>query len=237
MAQHEKGSKWTSDERKAVLGRIAALAAAMRAEIDEAVLLGFELGLSDLSASDVIHGVGRAIRECRYLPSVYELRQLCGVVPMESRALIAWSEAVQAVKSVGSYRSVEFADGVTAACVRHLGGWVEFCDLAGEERIRREFLTAYERLSKSGVTPEMAAPFRGIVDATNHANGHTVGEFVRVGTAIQHEQNPQRLTTTEAKRPANSHTRRLADSIGANQLKDMPKERNQINRSERLAKT
>ena len=237
MGQVEKVTKWTSDERKAVLGRIAALAAAMRVEIDEAVLLGFELGLGDLSASDVIHGVGRAIRECRYLPSVYELRQLCGVVPMESRALIAWSEAVQAVKTVGAYRSVEFSDGVTAACVRHLGGWVECYDLAGEERIRREFVSTYERLLKSGVTSEMAAPFRGIVDATNSANGHAIGEFVRVGTAIQHEQNPKRLVATETKRPAISHIKRLADSLVADQSKDMPQERNQINRSELLAKT
>ncbi len=55
---------------------IEAMAATFRAEATPALLLGYWMGLGDLPLDDVHTAIGKAIRECEFMPTVARLRIL-----------------------------------------------------------------------------------------------------------------------------------------------------------------
>lgn len=50
-----------------------------------------------------------------------------------SRALLAWSKAEDAMKAVGTYKSVVFDDPAIMATIEDMGGWVEFGKMSLDE--------------------------------------------------------------------------------------------------------
>ena len=125
---------WEDDEESAarVLLSVVAMAAAFGKEASEMMIHGYRLGLRDLPAQDIQIAVDRAMRECKFMPSVFELRQLAGTMPAESRATLAWASVRDAIGRVGGYASVDFDDAIVNATVRELGGWVKLCDTSAE---------------------------------------------------------------------------------------------------------
>lgn len=73
----------------------------------------------------------------------------------ESAATLAWHSLLATLEQHGFYDSVEFGDGVLAACVHALGGWMVVSEWpTGNERemrvIQRDFERLYTALRKSG---------------------------------------------------------------------------------------
>ena len=165
---------WSSSDRKRCLGLISALAATFGKEVDEAMLMGFDLGLSDLPPDDVERAVRRAIRECKFLPTVRELRELAGEMPVESRAVIAWGEVRRAISREGGYRTVSFSDGACNAAIRQMGGWARICQYTTDEIDRvvgPQFKKSYAALTQFGFSGELAAPLPGLIAADNAGKG------------------------------------------------------------------
>ncbi len=159
--------------KQRVVEFIGLLAESFRQTCTKATFAAYEIGLSDLSVEAIEHGVHRAIRECKFMPSCNELRGLCGIMPTSDRALRAWSELESAIGSYGYYRTVAFHDAATAATVRLMGGWQPVCDRAmnggdaWETWAKKEFLTAYKSICDHGCSPEACAPLLGYHDKTN----------------------------------------------------------------------
>ncbi len=154
---------------------IAALAATFNREADEAMFQGYEIGLADLPLEDVQRAVQRAIRECKFMPAVAELRGLSGVMLPADRAIKAWDVFAKAVGKHGYYTSVNFDDPIINATVRSLGGWEAACEKGGDEFdkwLRKDFERVYLAFERTGVGPEAAAPLVGFIGRTNAFTGY-----------------------------------------------------------------
>lgn len=142
---------------------IQAMAATFRRECDEPMVLGYWLGLSDLPINLIAQAVGRAIRECKFCPSVFELRELAGCVTKRTRAVLAWQTAVA---SLDYYRTVDFEDRRINAVIHALGGWCGFCEQSDnpaefDKWTQQRFLELYDRLDGVNVHGEQCAPCEG----------------------------------------------------------------------------
>jgi hypothetical protein len=85
--------------------------------------------------------------------------------------VVAWAEVEHAVSKFGRYRSVRFADEVTNAVVRDLGGWDWMCTQNFDEPwTQREFERRYEAYRDSGVRSR--DPLLGIADRENINAGY-----------------------------------------------------------------
>jgi hypothetical protein len=102
--------------------------------------------LHDVDIEDVRRACAHAVRECRYFPSVAELRAFLQA-SSDDAGLLAWVALGRAAAEAGAYSAVIFEDGAIADAVEAVfGSWGEFC--AQEEgpalgARRQEFLAAY----------------------------------------------------------------------------------------------
>lgn len=174
-------------EREKFAELVTALAAAFGRETEKATFVAYMIGLEDLPLTAINTAIGRAIRECKFMPSPAELRELAGVQKPRERAVLAWEALDNAVAEQGYYRSVDFDDPFINATVRNLGGWERVCEMEGEEYskwFRKEFERVYAALCATGIGPEQAAPLLGHFAKQNSGNGHPVAPPVKVITGL-----------------------------------------------------
>lgn len=155
---------------------IAGMALTFRQTTPEALYDGYWMGLEDLSVEAVERAVTRAIRRCKFMPTVVELRQLSGEMTIEARAVKAWDAFNRAVSSHGYYHDVDFDDRVINATVRNLGGWEAVCSIEGAKEwdvwLRKRFIETYQVLADSGISPEAAMPMGGFFNRDNAFRGY-----------------------------------------------------------------
>lgn len=166
----------------------AILGEAFRQRVSETMLDAYELGLSDLSGSQVEQAVTAAIRGCKFCPTPAELRELAGEATAADRALLAW-QSVERATSIGSYRSVDFEDAIINAVIRTLGGWPALLARTPEEFdkwARKDFLETYRAFARTGVDGESCRPLPGLSESgsvrTVHGGSieHRAAEPVRI---------------------------------------------------------
>ena len=154
------------DSEKVPFGlTIGAMLEAFGQESTKPRLLGYWLGLRDLSLSQVQEGVAEAIRSSTRLPLPADLRTLATGGDSESHAIVAWADVLKAMPH-GSYRHIDFEDRLINAVIRSLGGWpamLERCSSADSEKwVRLEFLKAYRVLRDRGVSEDACQPLPGL---------------------------------------------------------------------------
>lgn len=143
---------------------IGALFVTFGVDATEARLKAYWIGLGDLPMGHIEGACNRAIREAKRLPVPAELRELSGVARPEDAALKAW-RVVEEATAIGSYRSVDFADGTINATIRSLGGWPAILARSPEEFdkwVRRDFLATYQAFARTGVSAEAKSPLPGL---------------------------------------------------------------------------
>lgn len=163
------------DRAEGIGAAVALLAEAFNREATEVTYRAYIAGLEGLSVEQIVAGVNRALRECKFMPSPAEIRELSGELKAQDRAVKAWTAFEAAVMEHGGYRTVDFDDVVINATVRNLGGWEFVCDMSVREFenfLREKFLKAYTSLYAAGVGEEEAAPLRGTFDRENARHGH-----------------------------------------------------------------
>lgn len=152
---------------------ILKLASAFRVEADETMLAAYSAALSNIPPLDVEGAVNRAITECQFMPTAAELRTFCGIKIGAARSTLAFYAAKIAIKTHGSYRSLNFDDPITNATIRLMGGWPSFCNVRPGDEMdkwkRQEFERTYDDLWRSGASPDLCKPLRGLVDMENGA--------------------------------------------------------------------
>jgi len=177
----------TKQELERLTLLVSALAAAFGRDADQAMFMAYSMGLGDLPLADIERGVNRAIRECKFMPSPAELRELSGVMTVKQRAVIAWDAFDAAVQRYGYYNSVDFDDKTINATVRNLGGWCAACEKPADEFatfFRKEFERVYVALCGTGISPEQSAPLTGAYAKSNQLNGYPVKPPVLIETTL-----------------------------------------------------
>ena len=144
---------------------IATLAEMFNRKMSPVSNRGYWMGLSDLELPQLEIAAELAIRRCKFMPSVQELREFAGDAPEETRATKAWDEFLGAVQSHGPYKHVDFEDGIINATVRNLGGWPEFISRLSnsqeEKWARLDFIKTYSKFFRSGINGEVAKALPG----------------------------------------------------------------------------
>jgi hypothetical protein len=190
---------------------IRALAATFRTEATDALFYGYWIGLEDLDLRAVQQGAARAMRECRFMPCVAELRSFAGVQTPAQRAAIAWAAVTATLARHDYYDTVNFDDPAVNASIRCMGGWEELSlrwERDKEEWIRKDFERTYQTYCQRGMTVSEGAPLLGYFDRTNLANGFKAQSPVLIQTTLT---PTPRLTGPEPMQPL---ALEYAESIG-----------------------
>lgn len=171
---------------------LGALASNFGRELDEAMALGYWIGLEDLPIQSVEVAIRRAIRESKFMPAAAELRALAGIPDGRARAALAWDTFCRAMQRHGYYRTVRFSDPVLNLVVRLLSGWLRCCDIEGEAFdtwLKKEFLEHYEAMLRSGRGSEEVS--LGWFDSENGLRGYDVQPIQEVTCDYLPDQPPR----------------------------------------------
>lgn len=156
------------------------LAEAFRQTATEATYAAYEAGLCDVDDAAIKVAINRAIRECKFMPTVKELRDLALGASAESRPVLAWA-ALQRVQ-FDPYQHMDFDDPLTNATIRSLGGWpafvARFTDAESEKWVRKEFIETYTRLAAVRVDGDLCRPLAGLKEVEMR-NGRQVPAIPR----------------------------------------------------------
>ena len=126
--------------------------------------------LHDLSLGMVQSAIQRHMRDPergRWMPLPSDILHQSGI--RKPTALSAWAQVLDVMEARGAYRSVLFADGVTNAVIRDLGGWPGVCyRQANDEQeiwLQKEFERRYDDYLASGRV--MTQTLVGLAEADN----------------------------------------------------------------------
>lgn len=104
----------------------------------------------------------------------------------ETQAMQAWSEVERAIRHLGPYRSITFADPVAMRVIADMGGWIKLCEVTDKDLPFRakEFETRYRGYAARGEAPESPALLPGIAARDNGVRGLPAPEPVAVGRLL-----------------------------------------------------
>jgi len=85
----------------------------------------------------------------------------------QDSALRAWADVDAAVRKVGPYRSVAFADPIACRVVKDMGGWILLCEKDDDAWpfVAREFENRYRGYKQRGEAPDAPDHLPGIAEA------------------------------------------------------------------------
>ena len=114
--------------------------------------------LSDIPPADLQAVVDQCIAECKFIPTVAEIRERYHALTRSLGHLTAsdaWGQVKREIRRIGSWGTPKFDDPITAKVVANMG-WLELCmsespegvDRAQFERAYNEILNRNEQVSK-----------------------------------------------------------------------------------------
>lgn len=143
---------------------------------DGALDLAFT-ALQNLTLEQVQQGLTAHVRDPkdgRFFPKPADIiRHIEG--DGDNRALAAWSQVEQAIRSIGPYESVVFDQPQTMRVVQDMGGWIQLCGCTEKELPfkQNEFVKRFMGLLAAPVQQAFPAKLVGITEGANaseHAN-------------------------------------------------------------------
>lgn len=181
---------------------IGVLGESFRQKVTETTIEAYRIGLYDLPVDAIEKSIHAAIRSCKFMPTVAELRELAGGVKAEDRAVHAFAALEEAISGVGVYHSPSFDDPLINATVRNLGGWERICTMPGEQFdtwLRKDFIRTYSAFARTGVNGESTAPLIGLHERENRLLGYRREEdSIEVKTGLPWAgESPKRLEYAE----------------------------------------
>ena len=162
---------------------LAGLMAAFRVEPTEDMVLAYAAGLADLSIAEIEAATLWGLRNCRFMPTIAELRGAVGRKDdIDAMASDAWQDVERAF-CFGCYQTVDFEDRCINAAIRSMGGWVALLDRVGNAEdanfARLEFLKLYKAKRGSGFSESYASPLKGIGESVFNLTPKRIGMIER----------------------------------------------------------
>ena len=190
---------------RAIAQYLVTLAAGYPAvRLSEAQCAVYMDALSDLSPEQLNQACQRAIRECKFFPSVAELRMF--VAPgTDDAAVLAWTALNRAARVVGAYQSLQCEDWCAAeALTQVFGGWAAFCqhdDGPAYGQKRTEFLVAYRNARRRPSASRWTVSLPGLCEAACRGlpggARHWTGRLTADGRVMSSLPEINRLTEGE----------------------------------------
>ena len=108
----------------------------------------------------------------QFLPKPADIIRLIGGTTVDS-ALEAWAEVDKAVRHVGTYQSVQFADPIIHKVIQDMGGWVRLGSRSEDEWafVAKEFQTRYRGIKTVNAPIDAPKVLTGITDQQNALAG------------------------------------------------------------------
>lgn len=166
----------TDADRDAFAETLAAVYALYRAELSAAVLEIWWRALAPYPIGAVKAALGRHATnpdEGRFLPKPADVvREIVGT--RADASLIAWSITIDAVRIVGTWRSVAFEDKLIHRVVTDLGGWMWLGRQLEKELpfVERRFRDLYRALASRESPVDLPVRVAGQIEITNNAMGY-----------------------------------------------------------------
>lgn len=146
---------------------VTTLSETFRQPLTDAAVEGYIAGLEDLPEELIRMALRRALRECRFMPTPAELREMAGApgakAAMTKAIADAWEAVVWAIRKHSYTESVDFGPLVNAV-IRNMGGWQAACGWGTAERDtwkRKEFASLFEAFSTSPPASLRGEPLAG----------------------------------------------------------------------------
>ena len=135
---------------------IVEFAEAWGARLTEQRIRVYAQALGHVEWDALLRAFSACVAECRTFPTVAEI--LRHAQPSsDDAALLAWTGLCRAVSRVGSWTSVDVADGAAAqALVDVFGSWAAFCAVEEGPELalkRQQFLAAYRQARRGSPPP------------------------------------------------------------------------------------
>jgi len=100
----------------------------------------------------------------------------------EDQAALAWVKVIRAIRQIGPYQSIRFADDPAIhSVIQSMGGWTMLCDVTEKELTwkQKEFEKLYSIMKGQGKHPTYLP---GIHERDNAANGYKVQtQIIQIG--------------------------------------------------------
>ena len=144
-------------------------------EISKPVIAIWWNALSSYAIDDVRRALNAHVRNPdngQWMPKPADVVKLLDGTS-ESAAMIAWSQVMHALKTVGSYSSVAFDDPIIHATIADMGGWIQLGAMTEDEQPfkAREFEKRYAAYLTKGCN-SYPALLLGLFDAGNMKDGY-----------------------------------------------------------------
>jgi len=164
----------------------------------------------DLAA--VREGFGRHMHNPdtgQFMPKPADIVRMLGGTTQDG-ALLAWSKADRAVRSIGPYETVAFDDPIIHAVITDMGGWVALGSKTEHEWpfVAREFENRYRGYRLGGGASDYPPTLAGIAQTENAQRGLPTSAPVLIG---EHTRAVQTVRLGSNTRPAPWH--RLAAPV------------------------
>jgi len=152
-------------------------------KIEPGVFWQFLKDIPDQTFKTAINGIINNIKDMYPNTNIIALIKEYSEGNKDDKAMIAWQQAKQAVKEVGYYQSPDFKDPIISHCIKHIGGWMEFCSVQIKELpfIEKRFMDAYRLFHKREVKKPLG--LLGFHAQNNHKEGHLddIPEPIQIG--------------------------------------------------------
>jgi hypothetical protein len=163
----------------------------------------YEAGLDDLDTDEVERAGLRALKVCKFVPSVAELRELCGCLTTEQRMVKAWEILGAALRKWAYYYSIVFDDPALNATVHNFGGWIALSERWSDTPVptwdaffRKDFERVYAAFVSSGFWGEAGTtPLIGWFDKSNRTARKSSRDYL-----VEYETGLPALTHSPAAR-------------------------------------
>ena len=125
--------------------------------------------LKEFTDDQVDHAFLIVLKSSKFFPKPAEIVAAIDGTP-DSQVERQWIEVLEKIRSVGAYRSVEFADPVTSETIRVMGGWPRLCDTLIDDIKwkRQDFIRTYEALK---VRPQEGGKLLGLHEQDKERKG------------------------------------------------------------------
>jgi hypothetical protein len=148
-------------------------------ELSDALKTAYWATLSSYSDAQCKAAFEAAIARCKFFPKPAELLEFISG-PESDQATLAWLRVDKAVRTIGNYESIDFADDrAINSTIEAMGGWVNLCMVTNDEWKwkRKEFETLYPTMQRKADHPEHLA---GTVEIENVGRNYDTPKVLRL---------------------------------------------------------
>lgn len=166
-----------ANEKQEFFASLAVIAETVNRKISPILLKAYWECLKDYSFVEVQHALGEVlknpdIKKHPYFPLPTDIVAIIDG-DINTKSLLAWIEVTKAIREIGHYDSVIFADELIHAVICDMGGWIKLCQHTEKEMpfVQRDFERRYQIYCRR--RPEILPKhLTGHIAQQNAVNGH-----------------------------------------------------------------